>query len=503
MWEILLKKKKKRKRMQGNSDYFSDTIPSSPITRDVIFNRDFILDAVCRSDDVQTRDTKWNQKAAILIYVDNLVEKKDIQDKILERLQTSQAASLSEVISIAELVRVTNFKDAVTKLVRGYALILIEQEAAIYCCNVRSNKGRTIEEPGNEQIIRGSHEGFVENIDINLYLLRQRVPNPNLVVKNYSISNAAARKINLIYMNGLTNPKIVQLVEQRLQNIQIDFATAPGTLQDYLDENPGSIFPQFILTERPDRASSHLLEGRVVLLMQGSASALILPVTFFTFFQSPDDYNNRWMLGSFFRILRFMSFWLVIMLPAFYISVVSYHYEIIPIDLTYIIKSSLENIPFPPIMEALFMVVVLELLREAAIRLPKSIAQTIGIVGGLVIGTAVVQASFVSNAMIIVIALTAISSFCIPLTEMGNTLRLLTFPMMLGASLFGFLGIVFCFMILMMHLCKMQNYGSPYFYPLAPFRADRLKDALVRFPQWTIKKRSNDSLPQERQSESE
>lgn len=503
MWDMLLKKKKKKKRVQSSPEYFSGSIPSSPITTDIIFNRDFILDAVCRSDDVRTRDTIWNQKKAVLIYVDNLVEKKMLQDKVLEPLQTSQATSLPEAVPVAVLVRVTDFKDAVTKLIRGYALLLIDQEAAIYCSNVSKTKGRTIEEPGNEQIIRGSHEGFVENVDLNLYLVRLRIQNPNLVVKYHSVSETAPRNVSLLYINGLTNPKIVQLVEQKLKTIRVDFAAAPGTLQDYLDENPASLFPQFILTERPDRVAAHLMEGRVALLMQGSASALILPVTFFTFFQSPDDYNSRWMQGSFFRILRFISFWLATTLPAFYISVVSYQYEIIPIDLTYIIKSSLENIPFPPIIEALFMVVVLELLKEAAIRLPKSIAQTIGIVGGLVIGTAVVQASFVSNAMIIVIALTAISSFCVPMAEMGSSLRLISFPMMLGATLFGFLGIAFCFIILIMHLCKMQNYGSPYFYPLAPLRIASLKDALVRFPQWTMKKRSNDALPQERLNERE
>ncbi|MDT2247935.1 spore germination protein [Paenibacillus larvae] len=225
---------------------------------------------------------------------------KMLQDKVLEPLQTSQATSLPEAVPVAVLVRVTDFKDAVTKLIRGYALLLIDQEAAIYCSNVSKTKGRTIEEPGNEQIIRGSHEGFVENVDLNLYLVRLRIQNPNLVVKYHSVSETAPRNVSLLYINGLTNPKIVQLVEQKLKTIRVDFAAAPGTLQDYLDENPASLFPQFILTERPDRVAAHLMEGRVALLMQGSASALILPVTFFTFFQSPDDYNSRWMQGSFF-----------------------------------------------------------------------------------------------------------------------------------------------------------------------------------------------------------
>jgi spore germination protein KA len=235
--------------------------------------------------------------------------------------------------------------------------------------------------------------------------------------------------------------------------------------------------------------SSNLMDGRIAILSDGSPTALVLPITFFAFYQTPDDYNSRWILGSFFRLIRLLSFLIAVSFPAIYISIVSFHYEILPVELVFNIKGSLEYVPFPPLIEAMVMQTTLELLREASIRLPSPIAQTIGVVGGLVIGTAVVEANLVSNTMIVIIAITAIASFVVPLSEMGTSVRLLGFPLMLAASFIGLIGIVFILMIVLIHLCKLESFGSPYFSPFAPFRFKDLKDTFIRVPMWKMNTR--------------
>ncbi|MGO4374695.1 spore germination protein, partial [Paenibacillus sp. MCAF20] len=229
---------------------------------------------------------------------------------------------------------------------------------------------------------------------------------------------------------------------------------------------------------------SYLMEGKLCIIVDGSPNVLVVPINFFSFYQSPDDFSSRWVSGTFFRLIRLLSFIFAITLPAIYIAIVSFHAEVLPLGIFYSIKVSLTYVPFPPILEALVMQITLEILKEASIRLPSPISQTIGIVGGLVIGTAVVEAHLISNTMIVVIGLTAIASFVTPLSEFGTSLRILGFPMIIAASLFGFFGIVLMLMVIVMHLCKLETFGEPYFYPFTNYRPKRIRDALLRLPEW-------------------
>ncbi|WP_197061438.1 spore germination protein, partial [Halobacillus sp. BBL2006] len=229
------------------------------------------------------------------------------------------------------------------------------------------------------------------------------------------------------------------------------------------------------------------------IMVEGSPTALIAPSTFFMFYQAPDDYNMRWYTGTFVRLIRLASFIIAVGLPAFYIATVSFHFEVIPDELIMPVKSSINEIAYPPMIEALVMVIIIELIREAGIRLPQPIGQTIGIVGGLVIGDAVVRAGLVSNLMVIVVALTAIASFVVPSNELSTTLRLLTFPLIVLAGSLGFVGISFGFLFLLIHLTNLQSFGVPYFAPLAPLRLKDLKDTFVRVPLFMMKNRPKDS----------
>jgi spore germination protein len=259
-----------------------------------------------------------------------------------------------------------------------------------------------------------------------------------------------------------------------------------GELSELIEDNPFSPFPQFMMTERPDAVASQIVQGRIAVVVDRSPSVLVGPVTFTSFFQSIDDYSMRWMIASFLRLQRFVGFFIAAFLPAIYIAVISFNYELIPLKLIFSIGESRERVPFPPLAEAMIMEITIEMLREAGIRLPAPIGQTVGIVGGIVIGQAAVQAGIVSNIMVIVVALTAIASFIIPNYDMASGIRLIRFPMMFIASMFGIVGIVIGLMVFIAHLLTLESLGIPFGSPLAPVRFSDWKDTFVRLPLWKM-----------------
>src|SRR5699024_3484102 len=334
-----------------------------------------------------------------------------------------------------------------------------------------------------------SHVGFNEDLNTNIYLLRSRIKNKELKVKYITLGFETNRNVVIVYMKHLANENLVAEVEKRIKAISVDTIFAPGYIEECIEEHPFSPFPQNLYTERPDRVEAHLMEGRVAILDDGSSDAIILPVTFFSFFQSPDDYNSRTYTSTVFRLLRLFSFLGTLLLPPLYIALVGFHFEMIPYELITLVKGSISGVPFSPFFEALFMAVTVELIREAGIRLPTPIGETIGIVGGLIIGDAIVKAGLVSNMMVIVIALTAIMSFTIASYEMSNTVRILNLPIMIAASFFGFVGIVLSTLLIVIHLCKLETFKISYLSPLAPLQIRELADSIVRLPVWLLNRR--------------
>ncbi|WP_243291714.1 spore germination protein [Bacillus sp. FJAT-47783] len=464
----------------------------------------FFEEAFWHTEDLHKKEIVFNNKRCILIYLQAMVDKKVLETEVIKPILENKGGKIEETVSVVNIQKMNNLTEVKMEIIRGGCAFITENSDIVNVLSIPSSITRNIEEPINEQVIRGSHEGMVEEIEKNLHLIRKRIENPNLVTKYRKIGEATGTKLAILFIKNLTNDELVQKVENRIQSISADAIQTPGDIVEFIEDAPFSPFPQILNTERPDRVASMLMEGRVVLLMDGSASALVMPVTFFSFYQSPDDYNSRFYVGTLYRMFRLISFILAVSLPAIYIATVSFHFEIIPAELLFTVKSSLEYVPFPPLFEAVIMVTILELLKEASIRLPSPIAQTIGVVGGLVIGTAIVEASLVSNMMIIVIALTAISSFIVPSNEMSVSLRIISFPLMLGAAVLGYLGIVLILMFLLMHLCKLETFGSPYFAPFAPFRWKDVKDTIVRMPVFMMKTRPLEPHPQvlKKQSES-
>jgi spore germination protein KA len=459
-------------------------------------NIQYLKEALFHTDDLVRQKVSIPGLTSEFLFMYTMCDQSKIREEILKPILENKDGDLEGILISMRANKHDDLEKVIDLLVKGNAVLFIEGMEDCFVIEVGSNYVRNVTEPNNEKVVEGSHEGFVESVSINLQLVRKHIENRNLVVKRYKLGNETKIEAVIVYLQNLANPELIEEVDRRIQNIDADNISSSEFIEEYIEDRTFSPFPQLLHTERPDRVIGNLLEGRVALLAEGSPTALIMPVTFFAFYQSPDDYSFRSLQGSFIRFIRVCSFAIAIALPAYYIAVVSFHYEVIPEDLLLPIKNSIENIPFQPIIEALFMELTIELLREAGIRLPGPVGQTIGIVGGLVIGDAVVKAGLVSNTMIIVVALTALASFVVPSHEMSASVRMLRFPIMVAASLFGFIGIVYGLMAILIHLCILESFGTPYFAPIAPFRWKDLKDTIIRMPQWALRQRSQDPAPQ-------
>ncbi|PEJ58021.1 spore germination protein [Bacillus sp. AFS002410] len=465
------------------------------ITNELSENIEQIKIYLAQTEDLILTEIKSNNFHYAIMYLETMVNKESLQSFIIEPLLKENTGEEENTIKVYEMKKSSKISTIGESLLDGFCLILRENCSFGLLAAAPESLGRSIQEPENEQVINGPHDGFVESLNTNVYLLRKRIRSHQFKVKYFVLGNITNTKVAMVFIDSLANRSLVEEIEKRISLINVDHLQSTGSLEELIEENPFTPFPQILNTERPDRAVSYLLEGKVCIIVDGNPTVAILPITFFSFYQSPDDYNHRWLIGSFFRIVRVLSFIIAISLPAIYIAIVSYHSEVLPMGILYSIRVSLEFVPFPPLIEAFTMQIILELLKEAAIRLPSPIAQTIGIVGGLVIGTAVVEAHLVSNTMIVVIGLTAIASFVAPVSEMGTSARLLGFPTMIAASIFGFFGITLTLMCIFMHLCKLQAFGIPYFSPLAPFRKEDLKDIFIRLPIWKLNTRPTNAKP--------
>jgi spore germination protein KA len=473
----------------------SSSYDGTNLCNDIEKNVALLEEHFAHTEDLMKKALLFHNQKCVVLYFDSLVKKEFLQSSIIEPILEMQAEDIEKTVSSSEIKTTSIILEVGKQLLDGFCVILLENKNQAYLASVGGIEGRSVEEPKNERSTKSSHDGFVESFSTNLHLIRKRIKSPQLKVKYFTVGRLTNTKVGMVYLEGLVNDELVNEMERRITSIELDQIYTVGELEDLIEDHPFSPFPQILATERSDRVASYITGGKIALIMDGDPRVLVAPITFFAFYQTPDDYNSRWLVGSFFRIIRTWSFIIAISLPAIYIAIVSFHSDVLPVGILYTIRTSLEYVPFPPLVEALAMQITLELLKEASIRLPSPIAQTIGIVGGLVIGTAIVDAHIVSNMMIVVIGLTAIASFVAPINEMGTSVRLLGFPTMVAAALFGFFGIVFVLMLIFMHLCKLDTFGSPYFSPIAPFKKKEIKDTFIRLPLWKLNTRPTDANP--------
>ncbi|WP_409347213.1 spore germination protein [Paenibacillus sp. MBLB4367] len=439
-----------------------------------------------------------------IICMDGLIDSTIIHDKLVKHMQLfvpltgtkiPEAANeivpflLKELLPVIEITVGTTLEDALTPILSGDTVLFIEGTEQIIIVDSKGWKGRGIEEPVSEGLVRGPRDGFTECIRDNSALIRRRIKDPMLRYDSSKVGRRSKTEMIIGYIEGIVNPDIVSEVKRRLATIDIDAVEESGYIEQWIEDNFMSPFPQVQSTERPDKVAAALLEGRVAILLDGTPFVLIAPVTMSMLLHSPEDFYERWMVGSLTRLLRYIGAFFAVFSPALYIALIAFHPGLIPSDLAFSIAATREGVPFPAFAESVLMVTTMELLQEAGIRLPRPIGQTVGIVGGLVIGEAAVSAGIVSPVMVIVVAMTAIASFAIPSYNMALAFRIIRFGVMMAAAMFGLYGVVLSFIVICIHLSNLQSFGVPYLTPFAPDLLKDWKDLILRSPIAALKKR--------------
>jgi spore germination protein len=435
---------------------------------------------------------KQTKCPAALVYLSGLTDTKTINNHVLTPLlfeADKEQKDFEVQISLGDVKENNTWQKIESAILAGNSVLFMDKRNKAFIFNTQGWPQRGIEDTTIESSLRGEHLGFTETGSTNIALIRRHIQNRELKMKEMTVGARGNLKLTIMYLADVANPEVLKELVDRLNKLDVDSILNAASLAEYIEDNPYSPFPQLFLTERPDFAAAEILQGRIVTVVDRSPNVLIGPATFEIFFKSMDDYGARWLVASFIRLMRYFGFFVAIFLPATYIAVIAFHFEIIPLKLLLSIGASRERVPFPPFIEAIVMEITLEMLREAGIRLPAKIGQTVGIVGGIVIGQAAVEAGIVSNIMVIVVALTAIASFIIPNYDMGAAIRMLRFPMMIAASLFGFIGLTVGLMTLIAHFIALKSLGTPYGSPIAPLRFPDWKDLFIRFPEWSILKR--------------
>lgn len=410
--------------------------------------------------------------------------------RFLERLSTLPENEIIELLQkngagLSDLMLYDNAEDAAAGMLTGDAIILIDGFPQALKIPDKGYPGETVSDTDSEKAVRGSNEGFNENIKINTALMRKRLQTPDFKVESMTLGVRTNTLINVVYMKGIVKEELLEQVKKRLDSFAIDGILDSGIVEQLTEDSWHSPFPQIQTTLRPDRAVMEVLAGRVVVLCNNSPVALIMPADYNSFIQTSDDYYQRVGLASFGRLLRYLASFFAMSLPGLYLAVTNFQTGILPTTLLLSFAAARQGVPFPALIEVLLMELSFELLREAGVRLPGAMGNTIGIVGGLIIGQAAVDANIVSPIVVIVVAFTALCSFSIPNEEFAGAFRLLKFLVILASAWLGFFGFLWMMFALLIHLSLLKSYGYPYLLPFIGMQGDeqqRHRDSLLRFP---------------------
>ncbi len=414
--------------------------------------------------------------------IDNLISNLDLAELEKNAEKELQGAIAKTSISILEVKPILTIEDSVLKVLSGETVLFIDTCSKAIMLSSRGWPMRGVSEPSTETVLRGARDGFNETMKVNLTLIRRRIRDPKLKVKYMQIGSVSKTDIAIMYIEDKVNEEVLETVQKRLNNINIEAVLESSYIEELIEDDNYSPFPQVENTERPDAAASALLEGRVVIAVDNTPTVLMAPAIFTAFMQSSEDYYERWLSSCMIRIIRYIALPITILLPAMYVAITSFHPNMLPTELALYVAASRANVPFPAYFEAFLMELVIELIREAAIRIIGPVGSTIGLVGGLVIGQSSVEAGLITPLAVIVVALTAIASFTIPSYNFSTSLRMIRFAFIFLAATMGLFGISIGLCILIIHLCTLKSFGIPYLSPFSSFVENKkdLKDTIIR-----------------------
>ena len=477
-----------------------DKMPISPVLDE---NWAVILLLLGNSPDIQARRLHLGTQRipGVLLFLDEMAERTLVMT-ILESLVVGlRSEQLPEATSSAfqtfleqsspsvVIQKASTMADLLKAVLAGRTVLLVDGLPVGLEFTTDGPTARKPSEPDGEPVVRGPKDGFTEVASVNLSLIRRRLRDDRLRVEELRVGTRSHTRVLLVYMLEVSLPELVDEVRQRISRIKIDAVLESGYIEEMIEDQPFSLFPQVKASERPDVVVGGILEGKVAIITDGTPHVMLVPATFAAEMQAAEDYYHRWPVSSFMRLLRYGFMFIAFLGPGIYIAVTTYHNELIPTTLLLSLIAAREGVPFPSMLEAFFMELTLEALREAGVRLPKTVGQAISIVGALVIGESAVRAGLVSPVMVIVVSLTAIASFLIPLYTMSLAIRVLRFAMMVLGGFFGLFGIAVGLMLVLIHLISLRSFGIPYLSPMIPATAADLKDVFIRVPWWAMRRR--------------
>ncbi|MCL6632816.1 MAG: spore germination protein [Alicyclobacillus herbarius] len=470
----------------------------------------FIEEMLGENDDLVIRSFRiFHVYDAVAIYFANIVNRETSNEAIFRPLMKPPSTAarsrlrgralreviVKEVLHHEEVYLRKDLIKVVEDILRGNTVVLVQHCDEVIVIATRRVPQRNPDQPETEQVIRGARDGFVEQLSTNITLLRYRLQTPNLRVKMMTIGQLTKTKVAVCYIEGVARPVLVQEVLDRLKSIETDSVLDAGTLEQFIEDNHWSPFPQVQNSERPDKCVASLLEGRVVILTDATPFSLIVPAVFVQFNQTMDDYSERWLMSSLIRFVRLVALIFSFIFPSLYVAIIAFNPELIPTKFAVAVAGGRAGVPFPAVIEVLLMEVSMEVLREATLRLPQQVGGALSIVGVLIIGQAAVAAGFASPITVVIIALTTIGSFATPAYNAAIALRILRFVLTILAGLFGLYGVVVGLILVSNHMLSLRSFGIPYLSPVVPLNWEGLKDALIRAPLWSMWRRPKQLNP--------
>lgn len=500
----------KKKASKNNEVIYSE----KPDNKDLELTGDNIKSILKKNSDAISRDIFIcgdHKRPVTLVFIDGLVDSKGMADDVVKPLvensKLCEAKNGKDTIDLIKHGAVyfphmhvrDNINDTLNDILNAGCAIIFDSEKTALTFAVKGFEKRGITEPTSENIVKGAKDSFVEALRINTATVRRKIKTQKLVVEQTKVGRRTETSIGIIYIHGIANSHLVDEVKQRLDNIEIDGVIEAGFVEEYIIDKKYTVFPLVAATERPDRFCTSIMEGRVGLIIDGLPTAYIIPATIQQLLRTTDDYSQNYLVVSALRLLRYLTALLTVFLPGFYIAVTTFHQEMIPSELAQTIAASKEGVPYPSFIEVFLMLIAFEILLEAGLRLPKTIGQAVSIVGALVVGEAAVNAKLISPAVVVVIAITAISSFTMPNQDFSNALRLWRFVIAIVSTAMGIFGISMGAVFLIYQLASIETFGVPYLSPYVASEGKDLGDSIIRIPLRFLKKRpSSVRTPNER-----
>jgi hypothetical protein len=475
-------------------------------------NSQVIKELFSKSVDVMIRPIKLNQNNIVfhLFCVDGLVNTQILDEALLKPLVfdtfLGKYNTEREVMDYLENIgscnaftsEETDYQKLLKQVLSGMAAFVFDQEQKALVFDIRTFEKRSVSEPNEEGAIKGAKDSFIEVIRVNTALIRRRIRSEYLVMENVVIGKVSKTDVTLSYISNIANPDTVNKIRDKLNAIDIDNVSTSAFIEEFLSENKKSLFPQVMYTQRPDRASANLSDGRIAIVVDGIPFVFLLPCQLPMLMQSPEDYSNHFFVGSALRVLRYIAMGVTLFLPAFYIAATTYQNQMLPVKLALSTQAAKQNVPFSSASEVLGLLIAFEILIEAGLRLPKAVGTAMSILGGVVVGQSAVSANIVSPLVVVIVSLAGIAGFIMPNQDLSSGIRVIRFVFSFLAAVGGFFGLTVGLIILITHLCSLDNYGIAYLSPFVDVDESNHKDTLFRFPVKYFKKRPQNIAPENR-----